>query len=57
MAMTEGYLNAIATHGASLVKYIGLINGSDTELSGGSPAYARKAVTWIKLGQFPHIKR
>lgn len=44
MAMTEGYRNALATHGASLITHIGLVNGSGTELSGGS--YARKAVTW-----------
>jgi len=44
MAMNETYRNAIATHGASLIKYIGLVNGSGVELSGGS--YARKAVTW-----------
>lgn len=46
MAMSVGYLNAIAGHGASLIKYIGLVDNSGTELSGGSPAYARKAVTW-----------
>jgi hypothetical protein len=44
MAMTEGYRNAIAGHGGSLIKYIGLVNGSGVELSGGT--YARKAVTW-----------
>lgn len=44
MAMSEGYRNALATHGASLITHIGLVNGSGTELSGGS--YARKAVTW-----------
>lgn len=26
--------------------YLGLLNASDTELSGGSPAYARKLVTF-----------
>ena len=44
MAMTEAYRNAIANYGASLIKYIGLVNGSGVELSGGS--YTRKAVTW-----------
>lgn len=44
MAMTEGYRNAIATHGAGLITHIGLVNGSGTELSGGG--YARIAVTW-----------
>lgn len=28
------------------VGYAGLLNASGTEISGGSPAYARKAVTW-----------
>lgn len=44
MAMTEGYRNALATHGASLVTHIGLVNGSGVELTGGT--YSRKAVTW-----------
>lgn len=44
MSMNETYRNAIATHGASLITHIGLVNGSGVELSGGS--YARKAVTW-----------
>lgn len=44
MAMSEGYRNAIATHGASLIKHIGLVDQNGTELSGGG--YARKAVTW-----------
>lgn len=42
--MTEGYRNAIATHGASLITHIGLVDGTGTELTGGS--YARLAVTW-----------
>lgn len=44
--MTVSYRNAIATHGGSLVTHIGLVNGTGTELSGGSPAYARQPVTW-----------
>jgi hypothetical protein len=40
------YRNAIADHGASLITHIGLVNQSGTELTGGSPAYARLAVTW-----------
>jgi hypothetical protein len=44
MAMTEGYRNAIANHGASLIKHIGLVDDNGDELSGGS--YARQAVTW-----------
>jgi len=42
--MNESYRNAIATHGASIVTHIGLVNGSGTELTGGG--YARLAVTW-----------
>lgn len=44
--MNVTYRNAIATHGASLITHIGLANAGGTELSGGSPAYARQAVTW-----------
>lgn len=46
MAMTEGYRNAIADAGGNLITHIGLVDETGTELSGGSPAYARKAVTW-----------
>lgn len=44
MAMNTAYRNAIANHGAGLIKYIGLVNGSGVELSGGS--YSRQAITW-----------
>lgn len=44
--MNTTYRNAIATHGGSLITHIGLVNNLGTELSGGSPAYARLAVTW-----------
>ena len=44
MSMTEGYRNAIADYGASLISHIGLVDDTGTELSGGS--YARKAITW-----------
>jgi len=46
MAMTVGYRNSIATSGGALITHIGLVNASGTELSGGTPAYARKAITW-----------
>jgi len=46
MAMTEAYRNAIADYGASLITYIGLVDETGTELSGGDPAYARQPVTW-----------
>lgn len=45
--MTEGYRNAIADHGASLITHIGLVDEADTEITGGTPAYARLAVTWV----------
>ena len=48
MAMEEGYLNAIATEGGSLITHIGLIDDEATELTGGTPAYARIAVTWTE---------
>ena len=44
--MTETYRNAIANHGGSLITHIGLVDNTGTELTGGSPAYARLAVTW-----------
>lgn len=44
--MSEAYRNAIANHGASLITYIGLVDDMGVELSGGNPAYARKAVAW-----------
>jgi hypothetical protein len=44
--MLAAYRNAIATHGASIATHIGLVDDTGTELTGGSPAYARKAVTW-----------
>jgi hypothetical protein len=46
MAMTEAYLNAIATEGATIITHIGLLDEYGVELDGGDPAYARKAVTW-----------
>lgn len=45
MPMNATYRNALATEGGSLITHIGLLN-SGTELTGGTPAYARKAVTW-----------
>ena len=45
MAMTVGYRNSIATAGGALITHIGLMNGA-SEVTGGNPAYARKAVTW-----------
>ncbi len=44
--MSIAYLNTIAQAGATAINYIGLVNQAGTELEGGSPAYARKAVHW-----------
>lgn len=44
--MNSTYRNAIADHGGDLITYIGLVDNTDTELTGGDPAYARQAVTW-----------
>ena len=42
--MDTNYRNAIADHGAGLIPYIGLIDETGTEITGGS--YARQAITW-----------
>lgn len=42
--MNSAFHNALATHGASLITHIGLVDAGGTELSGGG--YARQAVTW-----------
>ena len=46
--MTEAFRNWLleGTSGADVITHIGLVNASATELSGGTPAYARIAVTW-----------
>ena len=44
--MNATYRNALRTEGKTLITHIGLIDNTDTELTGGTPAYARKAVTW-----------
>lgn len=45
MAMTEAFRNLLLTYGGTQITHIGLFNGA-SEITGGSPAYARKAVTW-----------
>ena len=42
--MDVNYRNTIADYGAGLVTHIGLVDGTGTEISGGT--YARQAVTW-----------
>lgn len=48
--MNATYLNAIRDHGQGLITHIGLVDDVGAELSGGSPAYARRAVTWTDDG-------
>ena len=43
--MNTAYLDAIALHADTLITHIALF-GDGVEVTGGSPAYARKAVTW-----------
>ena len=43
--MNTAFLNAMATQADVLVSHIALF-GNGTEVTGGTPAYARKAVTW-----------
>lgn len=44
--MNTTFLNALATEADTLITHIGLVDDQGTELTGGSPAYARIAVTW-----------
>lgn len=46
MPMTVGYRNLIATAGGVAITHIGLVDETGTEITGGTPAYARQAVTW-----------
>jgi hypothetical protein len=45
MAMTEGFKNYLLDTGIDVITHIGLFDGV-SEITGGDPAYARKAVTW-----------
>lgn len=44
------YRNAIRDHAKTLITHIGLVDDLGAELSGGSPAYARKTITWVDDG-------
>jgi hypothetical protein len=46
VTMNAAYRNAIGNAGAALITHLGLVDRDGAELSGGSPAYARLAVTW-----------
>jgi hypothetical protein len=43
--MNIAFLDVLANHGATLITHIALFDGA-SEITGGSPAYARQAVTW-----------
>lgn len=43
--MNAAFNTALAAYGTGLITHIGLFNGA-TEIAGGTPAYARKPVTW-----------
>lgn len=49
MAMTETFRNLLLTYGGTQISHIGLFDGA-SEITGGDPAYARKAVTWAAAG-------
>lgn len=45
MALSTTAKNALLDHLGTLITHLGLSNGA-TELTGGSPAYARQACAW-----------
>ena len=46
--MSETFRNLLSDHAATILTHIGLVDGTGTEISGGNPAYARKAVEWTE---------
>jgi hypothetical protein len=46
VTLDQVYRNLIADAGAAAITHIGLVDETGTEITGGDPAYARKAVTW-----------
>ncbi|MEU8195246.1 hypothetical protein AB0C10_15845 [Microbispora amethystogenes] len=44
MAMNTAYLNLTAQAGGNAITYLGLVDDTGTEITGGG--YARQAVTW-----------
>lgn len=46
MPLTTNGKNDLLTNGLTNYTHIALLDDTQTEISGGSPAYARKAVTW-----------
>lgn len=47
--MNASYRNFVRDAGQAELTHIGLFDGG-VEISGGSPAYARQAVTWVDDG-------
>lgn len=48
--MNATFYNALRTEAISLITHIGLVDAGGDEVTGGSPAYARQAVTWATDG-------
>lgn len=46
MAIQNAGKNSMLDHLGTEMTYAGLLDSTDTELTGGDPAYARKGVTW-----------
>lgn len=46
MALNDTAKNLMLAELATVAVYVGLTDDTDTELTGGSPAYARQAITW-----------
>jgi len=46
MAYETAGKNAMLDALGALITYVGLLDDEDTEITGGDPAYARKAITW-----------
>jgi len=46
MAFSAAAINSMLDHLGTEITYAGLLDGSNVEATGGTPAYARKAVTW-----------
>lgn len=50
MPATAALLEVLEDSIDTVITHIGLVDETDTELTGGSPAYAREAVTWADDG-------
>lgn len=46
MAYEDAGKNSMLDHLGTEITHVGLLDELDAEVSGGSPAYARKAITW-----------